>query len=138
MASIKIRDTHDGSFKKLPVVKGDKGEVGPVGPVGPQGPMGPEYIHPDTHSAAMIEETADRVFLTEKEKTDLTQKKHDFIHVQEIPKSEWLVQHGMDKFPSVTVIDSIDRIVVGQVNYIDKNILSIAFSSSFSGKAFLN
>lgn len=61
-----------------------------------------------------------------------------FLFRQNIPSQIWSIQHGLDKFPSVTVVDSGDNVVIGEVQYIDYNNLIIQFTSAFSGKAYLN
>ena len=61
-----------------------------------------------------------------------------FIHNQIYSQNEWEVGHNLNKFPSVTIVDSGNNIVIGNVEYIDKNNLIIRFSSEFSGKAYLN
>jgi len=52
--------------------------------------------------------------------------------------SEWTITHNLGKFPSVTVVDSANSVVVGDVDYTNSNILTITFSAAFSGCAFLN
>lgn len=52
--------------------------------------------------------------------------------------SDWTVVHNMDKYPSVSVVDSAGTLVVGDVEYINKNALIIHFSAEFSGKVYLN
>ena len=46
--------------------------------------------------------------------------------------------HKLNKYPSVTVIDSANNEVEGEISYIDLNNITIKFNSSFSGKAILN
>ena len=46
--------------------------------------------------------------------------------------------HSLCKFPSVTVVDTGDTVVVGQVEYIDNENITITFNNAFSGKAYLN
>jgi hypothetical protein len=57
---------------------------------------------------------------------------------QGVPSSVWNITHNLNKFPSVTVIDSAGTEVEGDVNYVDVNNLTISFSSAFAGKASLN
>ena len=47
-------------------------------------------------------------------------------------------QHNLNKYPSITVVDSAGSCVVGEVDYKDMNTLTVTFSGAFSGKAFLN
>lgn len=50
----------------------------------------------------------------------------------------WNVTHNLDKYPSVTTVDSTNDLIVGDVVYNSSNSLTINFSSSISGKAYLN
>lgn len=61
-----------------------------------------------------------------------------YIHNQDASSDIWNVKHNLNKYPSVTVIDSGDNVVYGDVRYIDKNNLQINFSAAFGGKAYLN
>lgn len=61
-----------------------------------------------------------------------------YEHNQILPNEIWNIQHNLDKFPSITVIDSADTVVYGEMQYIDKNNLRVIFSGEFSGKAYLN
>lgn len=94
-----------------------------------------EDNHPETHSASMITETEDRVFLTSKEKELVL---NSFIHDQIASDSRWVVEHDLDKYPSVTIVDTAGTVIVGQINYISKSEIELIFTSAFSGKAYLN
>ena len=61
-----------------------------------------------------------------------------FIYKQSVSQEEWEIDHGLNKYPSVTVVDSADTIVYGEVSYLDKNTIKINFSGAFSGRVFLN
>ena len=61
-----------------------------------------------------------------------------YVHTQGAPSSSWLVTHDMNKYPSVTVVDSSDNVVEGEVEYNSLNTLTINFSGGFSGKAYIN
>ena len=52
--------------------------------------------------------------------------------------SQWVINHSLEKFPSVTVVDSAGNVVYGQVNYVDENTVTVDFGASFSGTAYLN
>lgn len=62
----------------------------------------------------------------------------NYVHVQSAPSDEWHIKHGLGKRCSVTVVDSGDNVVVGDINYIDNDSLIISFSSAFGGKAYCN
>lgn len=61
-----------------------------------------------------------------------------YVHVQSSSSATWTVNHNMNKYPSVTVIDSANNVVEGEVEYISLNQLEITFSSGFSGTAYAN
>lgn len=61
-----------------------------------------------------------------------------YIHNQEAASNNWIVNHNLGKRPSVTVVDTGDNEVEGDVYYNSLNQLTIIFSSPFSGKAYLN
>ena len=61
-----------------------------------------------------------------------------FVYEQTSPSAQWVVTHNLSKFPSVTVVDSANNIVYGEVLY-DSNLqVTITFAGAFSGKAFFN
>ena len=61
-----------------------------------------------------------------------------YTFTQSSASATWTVQHNLEKYPSVTVIDSANDVVYGNTTYIDENNLTINFSAPFSGKAYLN
>ena len=61
-----------------------------------------------------------------------------FRFTQAVASDVWEVNHNLNKFPSVTVVDSANDVVVGDIKYIDKNNVVITFSASFVGKAYFN
>ena len=61
-----------------------------------------------------------------------------FVFTQGVPASTWNIVHNLGKFPSVSVVDTADSSVFGDVTYVNNNELTVAFSATFAGKAFLN
>lgn len=61
-----------------------------------------------------------------------------FIYTQGAASDTWTVTHNMNKYPSVTVVDSAGNIVEGAVEYNDLNSCTITFCGGFSGKAYFN
>lgn len=62
----------------------------------------------------------------------------NYLHVQSVASDEWVINHNLNKYPSVSVLDSANNEVIGDVEHIDKNNLKIKFASGFTGKATLN
>ena len=61
-----------------------------------------------------------------------------YIHHQQVAAKTWRVEHDLGGYPSVTVVDSSGRYVIGDVQYLDENTIEVSFSASFAGKAYLN
>lgn len=66
------------------------------------------------------------------------QDKNTYIYSQITPSVVWRVEHGLGKFPSVTVVDSAGSEVIGDVGYVSENSIEIKFTSAFAGTAYLN
>ena len=61
-----------------------------------------------------------------------------YIFTQANPNTVWTVNHNLDKFPSVSVVDTSNTMVEGLTEYTDSNTLTITFTAGFAGKAYLN
>lgn len=61
-----------------------------------------------------------------------------FLHQQQVPSAVWTINHNLGKEPSVTVIDSAEQEVQGDVTYPTINQVVITFSAPFGGRARLN
>ena len=66
-----------------------------------------------------------------------------FIYDQAVPATTWGdpitgVYHGLNKFPSITVVDTGDSVVIGNYTYVDNNNVILEFSAPFAGKAYFN
>ena len=62
----------------------------------------------------------------------------NYIHLQNTPSSVWTITHNLNKRPSVTVVDSAEEIVYGEVEYNGDNQVTLTFAGAFSGKAYFN
>jgi hypothetical protein len=61
-----------------------------------------------------------------------------YVHSQNTPSTSWEVQHNLGFFPNVTVVDSGETQVEGNVIYNNINRVTIDFSTAFAGKAYLS
>ena len=61
-----------------------------------------------------------------------------FLHDQAIPSMDWVVQHNLNKYPAVSIVDSSGDQVEGEVHYDGINTLRVTFSAPFAGKAYIN
>lgn len=61
-----------------------------------------------------------------------------YIHTQAAPALQWTVSHNLNKYPSVSIVDSSNEEVIGEVEYVDTNNLIVKFTAPFSGEAYIN
>lgn len=83
--------------------------IGIPGPPGPPGPAGP----PGPGAAS-------------------------YVFVQSTPSVTWVIDHGLDYTPQVTVVDSAGNQVEGDHNYGTPGQIILTFSAPFSGRAYLS
>jgi hypothetical protein len=83
--------------------------------------LGNGYLNDDDYVAILANAPADKTHKT-----------------AELSGDVWQIQHNLGKFPSVSVVDTSNNIIYGEVNYNDENNITITFASIVTGKAYLN
>jgi hypothetical protein len=68
----------------------------------------------------------------------IKERNANYIHIQSISSVIWNITHNLNKFASVTVVDSAENVVYGDVEYISATQIKVTFSAAFGGKAYLN
>lgn len=63
---------------------------------------------------------------------------NSFVFDQQVASAVWVVVHNMGKFPSVTIVDTANDQVEGEVRFNSNNQLTITFTAAVAGKAYLN
>ena len=86
-----------------------------------------------SNGAGVVDEYYDMALFTLSDGNDKS-----YIFTQAVPSTTWTVSHNLEKFPSITVIDSGNTVVIGQYTYINNNNVTLTFSAAFAGKAYLN
>lgn len=61
-----------------------------------------------------------------------------YIHEQGISSDTWTIEHNLNKFPSVTLVDTAGTQFQGRVEYIDENNCIVYMNGATKGKAYLN
>lgn len=61
-----------------------------------------------------------------------------YTHTQNTPSATWTIPHNLAFNPNATVIDSAGTAVEGSYVFTDINNLTITFSASFAGYAYLS
>lgn len=87
---------------------GPPGPTGAPGAPGAQGPQGP----PGTETT--------------------------YVYDQMVPANMWYITHNLDRYPSVTVVDSGGSEIIPTLVFVDSNALQLYFANLTSGKAYLN
>jgi len=62
-----------------------------------------------------------------------------FVFEQGIASDVWVIEHNLNKKPSIVIVDSADTVIsVYKAEYNGLNALTIYFNGAFTGKAYLN
>ena len=68
---------------------------------------------------------------------DVVQDK-TYVFEQGIASSVWVIHHNLNKYPSVSVVDSAGNVVVAEITYDDINTCTVTMVGALKGKAYLN
>lgn len=60
-----------------------------------------------------------------------------YTHTQAVPAATWIIVHGLGRYPSVSVFDSADEQVEGDIVHDSNDQMTITFSGAFSGIAYV-
>ena len=60
-----------------------------------------------------------------------------YTFTQSMPAEVWNITHTLGGRPSVTVVDSADTVMIGEVSYNNNSSITVTFTSAFSGYAYL-
>jgi hypothetical protein len=61
-----------------------------------------------------------------------------YVHDQMSASTTWLVEHGLNFIPNITVVDSAGTVIEGSYSYPNSSTVILNFSNSFAGKAYLS
>jgi hypothetical protein len=62
----------------------------------------------------------------------------NFVYTQAGAQSVWVVNHNLNKYCSVSVVDTAGTTIYGSIEYDSLNQVTLTFSAPFSGQAFFN
>lgn len=68
----------------------------------------------------------------------VAEKSQTHVYEQVSPNSVWVINHNLNRYPNVTVIDDEGNEIIGDVKYISTNEITVTFSEECTGKIFLN
>jgi hypothetical protein len=61
-----------------------------------------------------------------------------YAHSQPVAATTWVINHNLNKYPSVTVIDSAGEFHITNITYINANTLHLIFAAAIGGTAYIN
>lgn len=61
-----------------------------------------------------------------------------YTYEQGVASDTWVIEHNLNKFPSVAVIDSAGNMIECSVFYASANSCTLSMNGAFKGKAYLN
>ncbi len=61
-----------------------------------------------------------------------------FSYTQSPASATWTINHPLNKYPSVTVVDSADSVIIPTVEYDGPDTVILRFNGATAGKAYLN
>ena len=128
---------------------GAQGTQGLQGPSGPgSGAQGTQGLQGAAGGGVTEQQLADAIAGVALGSTDdlpegvtnkyFTTSRVSYPHIQGVAASTWVVNHNLGFYPNVTVQDSSGTIYEGEISYTTLDSLTLTFSDSFSGQAFLS
>lgn len=61
-----------------------------------------------------------------------------YVHEQGIASETWEIQHNLNKYPSVVLVDSAGTVFNSAIIYNDMNKCTVSMNGATTGKAYLN
>ena len=61
-----------------------------------------------------------------------------FVHTQAVAATVWTITHNLNGYPNVTTIDPGGGVIVGTVDYVTVNQLTVTHGSPYAGTAYLS
>lgn len=62
----------------------------------------------------------------------------NYVHTQISASNNWTITHNLNKYPAITIVDSGGTVVIGEIGYVNLNLVYVRFNGIFSGKAYCN
>lgn len=59
-------------------------------------------------------------------------------YVQQVPGHVWTCPHNLNRYPGVTVVDTLGQVITPDIYYIDSNIVRITHGSAIAGTVYFN
>ena len=98
----------------------------------------PVNIHQDTPNTVLVDNDApNQVIIRSTSASSNSTYTRRHVHIQTFASDEWIISHPLGGHPSVTVVDSANTAVFGEVKYDSTTQVTVLFTVPFSGYAYL-
>jgi len=102
-----------------------------------------EYVNDAFSDAALAENltfapTSEITSTNVQDAIEEVRSRSRYVHDQASSSDTWNITHNMRFYPNVSIVDTALSKVVGEVTYLSENALTVTFSHSFAGKAYLS
>ena len=95
-----------------------------------------EVIHDETLEGKGLEDSP--LKLSAELLAEIHRGGNTFVFEFDASQSEWIIEHNLNKKPSITVVDSADTVMTCAKEFVDMNNVKITFNAPFKGTAYLN
>lgn len=92
-------------------------------------------VYQDTPNQIIIDQDAPNQVIVRTGGAAGNTRRH--VHSQAVPAETWVITHTLGGKPSVTIVDSADTYVIGEVTYNSTSQVTVSFTTPFSGYAYL-
>jgi hypothetical protein len=93
------------------------------------------YINQDTANQVIVNQDSQNLVTVRSSSGIANTRRFEFSQGQ--AATTWVITHTLGGKPSVTIVDSADTHVFGDVTYNSTSQITVNFSAAFSGKAYL-
>ena len=93
------------------------------------------YINQDTANQVIVNQDSPNLVTVRANSGAANTRRYE--HTQGTAATSWVITHTLGGKPSVTIVDSADTHVFGDVIYNSTTQITVNFSAAFSGKAYL-
>lgn len=69
---------------------------------------------------------------------DALKRLDTYIHEQGESSDTWVIVHNLNKYPSITIVDSAGTVFEAEIRYDSENQCTVLMNGAFKGKAYLN
>lgn len=98
----------------------------------------PVNVHQDTPNTVLVDnDVPNQVIIRSTSASSNSTYTRRHVHTQSIASTDWVIIHTLGGKPSVTIVDSADTHVVGEVKYDSNTQVTVSFTVPFSGYAYL-